>query len=354
MRLSELTEGTLKIETVRIAQGCPEACSHCGAYEDGFEKDDLKVSEATPEQISAALLKEVLLKGGAVDEGREAVRLRIADLLANLVTTDVNSEPLRGDGFLTFAKLVKELTDRKSRVVCISHGLRAEANGKVNKHMECRLKQIVAQMDEQDSFVLSLDLARSRGKLGHEVNVSSYVETLERMKPALLKGSRITVSVQGVDESTLPDGNPNPLSREASFNVWTEVKRELTRRGWLSAEIMKIVVDDTRAMVRAGRAKNLPGVNPAGECAVIPDQGLVLHTLDKGHGIRGRLDCFTGEISGQANNPRSSYNDTVDRARWEKIDVNGGGQCGEVMRMDGVLSVPLGELSIGKPRTTSL
>lgn len=320
MKLGDLQEGTFKIEAVRLAKGCPEACAHCGAYEGDFDYQDLKVVESSRANVEACLTREVDVKST-----QGSVRRRLVDLFNNYVTTDVNTEPLRGDAFLHFAQMVKSLSGGASRVVCVSHGLRTDENGSSNNKnhrlMRNRLNSVVDQMDDKDVFVLSMDFARGKGKIKTEVNLLSYVATLDALLPAIRKGSRVTVSLQGDDNPNLPDGSDNPLFRGRVYALFTEVKAKLKQKGWSDADIMKVHVDADRAMVVSGRATSIPGLDPANECPVIPDADFVEKALAKDHTLRGLLDCFTGEVFSQANNPGKSYNTTVG-GKWEKLNGN--------------------------------
>src|SRR3989338_4687970 len=125
-RLGQYRDGSVQIMTVRLGEGCREACAQCGAYPKILSSGDLVPRDVTRDRIEACLKGEFVI--GRSSNGKEApegevppeeasgeTRKRLADLLANYVTTDVNQEPLDSDIFLDFADLVKSLTGGKSR-----------------------------------------------------------------------------------------------------------------------------------------------------------------------------------------------------------------------------------------------
>lgn len=317
-KLGKYRDGSVKIMTFRTGEGCGEGCAHCGAYSKGVQPGDLLVKGVTRDRMRACLQGEFVLKEAVNGQGLDSpdavkgeVRKRLADLLANYVTTDVNQEPLNSDTFLDFSDLVKELTGGKSRAVCISHGLRVSADGKpANEDAARRLDALAEKMDDGDVFVLSLDLARSQGGISHDVNLRSYAETLNRLKPALEKDSRITVSIQGVDDPS------NAFHRLKATNLYDEVKEVLkSNYGWKDSELTQLFMDTGRSWVSRGRAEGLPGVDPDGECPVIPDTLLVQHTLDKPTNA-AFVDFVSGRIFVAPNNLRRSYNDVVRLGRY--------------------------------------
>lgn len=328
-KLGEYRDGSVKIMTFRTGEGCGEDCAHCGAYPVGVQPGDLLPEGVTRERMRACLLGEFVLNEAAngqrldtPDDVKGEVRKRLADLLANYVTTDVNQEPLNSDTFLDFAGLVKELTGGKSRAVCISHGLRVSADGKpAGDDAVRRLDALAAMMDDKDVFVLSLDLARSQGKIGHDVNLHSYVETLNRLKPALDKGSTITVSIQGVDD---PE---SPLYRLHATNLYVEVKEVLkSKYGWRDRELAGLIMDTGRSWVSKGRAEGLSGLDADRECPVIPDSRLVEDFLDKPT-MAAFVDAISGRVFVVPNNPKRSYNDVARLSRH----LSARGACGVKM-----------------------
>ncbi len=324
-RLGQYRDGSVKIMTVRLGEGCREACAQCGAYPRVLSPGDLVPKDVTRDRIEACLNGEFVLEGSA--NGKEAVagevspegvsgetRKRLADLLANYVTTDVNQELLNSDTFLDFADLVKTLTGGRSRAICISHGLRvsdgSDGNISGDKDAVDRLDTLASRMDDKDVFVLSLDLARSAGKIGSEINLYSYAETLNRLKPALERGSRITVSVQGIDSPA------SPFYRILATNLYDDVKGLLrSRYNWDDRELALLTMDTGRSWVLRGRAENLPGLELDGQCPVIPDASLVINTLDKPTNA-AFLDCISGRVFVVPNNEYRSYNDVARLGRF--------------------------------------
>ena len=192
---------TLKIDMVRTATGCPEACLHCGAYTSFDNTHDFRMKELEREKLRENLSQVV-----------QGTRLKISDLLAEYITTDVNVEPLRGDAFCNLAEIVYELTEGQSKVVCISHGLRYSSDS-----MKDRMQNVVNLMlqGKVPLFVLTVDTARNKARISDKANVKGYAKTLEYLKPVLdmiarkketndpsIPDVRVTISIQGENEKT--------------------------------------------------------------------------------------------------------------------------------------------------------
>ena len=105
------------VETVRPGGICPERCIHCGA------SDELKgaaIIQLTREELRENLTQEV-----PPSEIIGDVKSRIvASFLSPFVTTGVDTEPTHGEGFIHAAELIHELTEGKSGLLFISHGVR--------------------------------------------------------------------------------------------------------------------------------------------------------------------------------------------------------------------------------------
>lgn len=324
--------------TVRLGEGCKEACVQCGAYPKGLQPGDLLPKGVTRERIRNCLLGEFVIResvGSQVSDSPDTVqgevKRRMADILANFVTTDVNQEPLDSDTFLDFADLVKELTGGKSRAVCISHGLRVSADGEpASEDAVRRLDALAAKMDDGDVFVLSLDLARSQGAISHDVNLHSYAETLNRLKPALEKGSRITVSIQGVDNTE------SPFHRVRATNLYDQVRECLRLQyGWNDSELTSLFMDTGRSWVSKGRAENLLGLEAGGACPVIPDAGLVVNNLNKPTNA-AFVDAVSGRVFVVPNNEGRSYNDVARLSRYLSARGASGVRMGHWEEVGGV------------------
>lgn len=331
LKLGDYDDGVVKIYTVRLGEGCQEGCVQCGAFPEESQRGDYLIKEVARARILVCLSREFVFDPIKTDgpkfsrgpetpaEETEEVRHKVADLLANYVTMDVNQEPLNGDVFIHFAELVKQLTGGKSRAVCISHGLRVKQKVKdgvetgeyVDVKAAQRLERIAQMMDDKDVFVLSLDLSRSKGKINDELSQWSYAETLNMLLPALRKGARITVSIEGNDT------RDSRQYRIGAQNLYSKVKQLLMNRyRWTQADIMGLHMDTGRAWVRQGRATALPGVDPKGESSVIPDSSFVEHTLEKSSPNMGFVDAVSGRVYVHPHNPVRSYNDVVRLSRW--------------------------------------
>lgn len=283
MDLAEIG-GDLKVDMMQISIGCPEACLHCGFYDGQFKRDDLKI-------IS---LKEAELER----------RIRsYAGYFNKVITTQVNSEPLRLSDFGDFAELVYECSGTNSQVAAITHGVRSGV-----RKMRDRLENIVQLMRKKiiPVCVVSTDFARSHGAISYRQNYDSYLETLGILKDALSSG-RVTISLQGLRGS-------GPMSIERVREMFDEILVELSMNDESSGGF---VVDD-RSYTKVGRAEGL-GIDESEDCDVIPDPDFVKTHVDRNHLWRGLID-FKGKLLVQPNRPGKTYGDSVDFSKWMKLD----------------------------------
>lgn len=288
---------SFRIEMVETGRGCKEACIHCGAYT-GFERDDLQPKILSVDEIYRNLMRII-----------DRTRGRIFTWLNPVVTTHVNQEPLGPvTNFPAFAEMVEMVTyhtGRRSRVACISHGVRAG-----NEAMVTNLQKIIRLMERKTIplFVLSVDSARSRGKISAGVNEESYYQTLDLLRQALPYG-RVTVSLQG-------DSDPqSPLYIERTVEMFERVCHRLQLS---DEERKKLVVTDSRGYTRIGRAqKDLKILNSV-DCDVIPDPEFVEKEVPRGHQWRGmvRMD---GSLVAQPNRPGRTYGDSVNESLWQTL-----------------------------------
>ncbi len=342
---TNLEDGILSVNTVRLGDGCRQNCIHCGSYDQGSGKWDLIANAVTSERMERILNQEFLVKSSPDEEeasskeGNEKteteaetkeisgyVKKRMIDLFANYVTTDINQEPLDSDAFLQFSKLVKKLSGGESRVVCVSHGVTKKGEKSSSEQVR-RLREIVDFMEEYDVFVLSLDFSRMGGKIDYKTNLDSYATTINELRPAIESGVHVTVSIQGNDEKD------SPYNRTRALNFYDKVKRRLEQEfGWDPRLFHHIVVETERAWVNKGRAKLLPGVDPDGQCPVIPDERFVYNHL-KSATMGGYLDMITGGLYMHPYNAHRTYNDVLAISRklcgrakrpskcsWEKVE----------------------------------
>lgn len=356
LRLGEFDTNTLKVTAVRLGAGCVEACAQCGAYEQADHPGDYIAKEVDPARIAACILQEVdevvddesplpvrpdeAVSAPAGPENWEFVmhddgnwhfetddgvvldastirpvidtRNRLIHYFDTVVTSDVNQEPLNGEAFLHFYRLVRLLSGGNSRVPLITHGIRANAAGKIiHPKAEERLKKIVEAMDSKDIIVLSLDRARSDGSISKNVNLVSYAETLNRLKPALDKGMRVTVSLQGNEDSQ------SRLYRVRVDKLWTDLKIMLvTDYGWTQQDLGKIHTDTGRNWAWRGRAENMIGVRPENQAPVLPDSYYVSRHMSSLHAKMGFVDAVSGKTYIHAANIGRGYNDVSTISRW--------------------------------------
>lgn len=291
------------VDMVETAKGCAEGCIHCGAYE-GAEAADWKVLDLTREKIRENVR-------GVLDAGFE---------FARFVTTGVNTEPLGGPNgtFIYLAEALDKFTNGESRAICISHGMRVNSEGVPVKRMEERMDRVVQMMREGvvPMFVLTVDSNRHQGRIDREVNINSYVATLQKLRPLLehpdenVKEVRITVSIQGKDDET------GPLSRDESLKMFKEV---LDRLEWPLELRGRLHYDEARPYVKSGRAALLPGLSENGACDVVPDAEFakVDNAYKADHFFRARV-TRDGRVERQAFRPGFTYNTTV-KGLWHEV-----------------------------------
>jgi len=301
MDFSEIQDQFL-VDMVRKTLGCPEQCAHCGAYKDGFQVQDLRVTEAPLNELADILMRAV-----------EGTGKRIKDWLASDITTDVNTEPLQTKGFPDFAELIYGMTNHTSRIIAISHGVRKNV-----RPMYDQLHAIVdlMQRDVIKNFILTMDFERLKGKIDEKTNEDSYIETLDRLKPALvLPETRITVSLQGTPR---PE-QPQFIGRVEE--MYARIRRRLVEElHWDEETLQRIHVDRRESYTSIGRATTMVSILEAEDCDVIPDAMLVQKIRSKNTPkFRGRIDVFRRVLEGQYLRPGMTYGDTVDPKRWETI-----------------------------------
>ncbi len=300
---------TLKIDMVRTATGCPEACLHCGAYTSFDNVHDFNMKELSRDELKENLDREI-----------EGTRLKMAEILADYVTTDVNVEPLRGDAFSHFAELVYDLSGGQSKAVCISHGLRY-----TSKSMKERMEKVVSLMLEGKVplFVLTVDTARSKAKISEKANRKGYAKTLEALKPILdmiakkkeskdenLPDLRVTISLQG------EDGKDSLIWRQ---DAALDFQEAVIMSGLSASQRDALVWDRERPYAKVGRAKEYLHGQEEGECPVIPDIKFVKKFLPFDNIHRGMID-IQGKVYRQLNERLRTYNTSLNPSAWELLE----------------------------------
>jgi hypothetical protein len=172
------------VTVMEIAHGCPGNCASCGAFSSTI--DGVQVQHAythlTREEIERNLTQELGFTGK-----------HVYDLLAERITTGVNSDPLASDSFSYLAEAVDRLTEGRSKVICITHGLRAHKDRfldewKVNP-VEARRLEEIDQMIVNGivpNLILTIDVAHSMGYAGAQhlkikkEGVEGHIKILEK------------------------------------------------------------------------------------------------------------------------------------------------------------------------------
>ncbi len=226
-----LLETTL-IDMVELGSGCAGDCVACGAFREEYTVEERKVCPITPEQLEENISQEIV-------DGRTGTRYRLVDLFRRYMTTGVDMEPLESDIFNEAAELIYELSDRKSRMVAISHGLRCnevlDEEGKVidwvpKSDQLTRLERLVQLMleDKIPLFVLSMDSAREKGLMGRKAKeCDRLLKKLDDRNSPFMKRVRFQAQMQQREEEL-----EDPVQQETE-EQWVErlagVKKAILR-----------------------------------------------------------------------------------------------------------------------------
>ncbi len=288
------------IDMQQTTEGCKENCLHCGYFSvyPQKQKEKVMLDEKT---IIEYLTRKI--------EGTEKY---LYDFLHPSLTTHVNAEPLRQEIFLKHAEIIYCLTDAKSKLLCISHGVR-------EKIMEMYLYlENIALLLEQNIvplFVLSVDKCRNKGKISEKKNIESYYQTLLTLKPLIkeesrlkenYKKGRVRVSIQGDPDSK------SPLYIGNSEQIFKQVSERLG----LNNEEIETLLGEKRHYSRVGslNGKDLL-VTENEDCPVIPYRDFVVNELFKENKYRLLLD-LKGDLYYQRNNWESTYGDSCKKGNW--------------------------------------
>jgi hypothetical protein len=205
-------------------------------------------------------------------------------------------------------------------------------------------------LHEQEELIRKYIEARDgRRKAVIEANARGYAQTLNILRPAIMAGKRVTISLQGDDnrDSLAYHGLASEILQRT-----LEILTEVYRMNNTEVQELQRMVEVTPARIYApvGRAKNLLGVSkPVDECPVIPDPNFV-RKLMRDHApkvTRGMLQP-DGSLMIQANRPRHSYTDTAAPPAdnpWAKVDLQTNVTSAATAR---VVALPLENTSIGR------
>jgi hypothetical protein len=316
------------IEVISTARGCPEACSSCGFYLDRnvLRKQAVEIYEDEDQDAPATLDKIESWVKKALRSQMETRPVptpllhsflqRAHDLglkFSDIVTTDVNVEPLRVDSTAELARGIYDVSQGESQLAVITHGLKLRKNGEVPGRMARRMQEVVDAAREGiiPLIVVTLDFARSQGALSNEYTLACYQSTFEALAAAR-DHCRITVSVQGESQSL------------CGHTLYPTPPLHISRSNWAYHEIIQTpglewvaeITRDTRVYVPLGRASQLDGLEDDSTCDVIPDPAFVqardLHRWPN----RAKIGPY-GDIYAQQRRPGATYNDTVNPQAWD-------------------------------------
>ncbi len=206
--------------------------------------------------------------------------------------------------------------------VFVGNGILAPVKGNLESNASAsRLKKIVELIRRGivPGFILTVDFARSKGKISMETNLYSYIKTLELLRPILAADSPgfLAVSIQGLQGDDVPEDHPYSAIRAHIF--FQEV---LERSNLTEAEKRKIKYDTGRNYVKAGRVVEDPllkdFVSDDDACEVIPYQEFVDKVVSRQRKLfRARLRA-DGGIEKQYVESGRTYNTTV-KGPWEQL-----------------------------------
>lgn len=227
---------TTYVDMVQLGKGCSEACLSCGAY-DGTSGPVMPI---TLDRLRRNLAQE--FAGGHSPHDR----FQVHDLLSSSVTTGVDMEPLDRGIFVEAARLIYQLTKGRSRMVCITHGVKLiqrpvtlgveseltwgefdpEQGQNLNEIKQLLMDEIVPEV------VLSVDSARAMGLMGRgaESAHKGVLKAEDDLRPFL---TRMGINAQ-IAEGKLTE---DTRSREAP-DVWQDRLEEIKKN------TVKLVLDE--------------------------------------------------------------------------------------------------------------
>lgn len=157
----------LWIDMVQLGERCAGDCLSCGAFEN-VNSEDRRVRTISLQQLEANLSQEIVSE-------RDGTRVRLVELLRRYVTAGVDMEPLDTGIFNEAADLIFRLSNGRSKLVAISHGLTCSEKmprGKFQYEIptsQLKRLQVLCRLmldDVVPLFVLSMDSARRKGLPG--------------------------------------------------------------------------------------------------------------------------------------------------------------------------------------------
>jgi len=235
-----LLETTL-VDMVELGTGCAGDCVACGAFQEKYSAEERRVRPISPEQLEENISQEIV-------DGRTGTRYRLVDLFRRYMTTGVDMEPLESDIFNEAAELIYELSDEKSKLVAISHGLRCneilDEEEKVTEWVSkpdqlTRLERLVQLMldDKIPLFVLSMDSAREKGLVGREAKkCDRLLKELDDRNSPFMKRVRFQAQMQQREEG-LDD------------SMWYETEEQWVER---LAEVKKAILRSVQGKIQRG------------------------------------------------------------------------------------------------------
>lgn len=203
----------------------------------------------------------------------------------------------------------------------VEEGMLNETCSDHGKQSAERTEKIVEMMREGaiPGFILTVDFARSHGKINLENNMASYVKTLKLLKPALSEdcSAFVAVSIQGLQGDDVPSDNPYTAERAHIF-----FQQVLERAGLTREERKNLQFDIGRQYAEVGGAAEDPllsdFLSSEGKCEVIPHQQFVDKVVAPQRKLsRARLRA-DGAIERQFVEDGATYNTTVE-GPWEPL-----------------------------------
>jgi|GEM_PF-3433105 len=258
---------TLMIDMVRLGRGCYSNCLSCGAFE-GMDPAGRRIQTISQEQLEKNLLQEI-------PDYRSGTRLQLIELFASVVTSGVDMEPLDSNIFNQAAELICKLSEGRSRMAAISHGVGMYETSREGSSQFCaqrgqaerlsRLNDLMME-DVVPLFVLSMDAARAGGVPGRTARKHhKQVCEMENPNADFMKTMR-SLATQSQRDEGIPEFGENTLQWSARLarvrNQQIKVVREKVLRGEDLDEKEKLINEYIKA--RDNRRKAVIEINARG------------------------------------------------------------------------------------------
>lgn len=242
------------VDMVELGRGCAVNCVSCGAYE-GVEPQDRRVVPISIEDLERNITQRI-------DDSSTGTKRRLIDLFRSHVTSGVDMEPLGTGIFIEAAELIHRLSNGKSRLVAISHGLSCGERKMgdsvvfdIPLAQKARLEKLndLLLRDVIPIFILSMDSARQQG-----LPSRSAVKSHEKVCEMELPGSKFMKIVENRATQIKREEPPTNLQETSRVIVARRLKAkdELVEAVQDKLRSGEKLVDDERIVGEYVTARN--------------------------------------------------------------------------------------------------